>query len=249
MVPAHDGLRIYTEGQWSVPGVPAHDYMGFVPSDDGFYSSGHPDPTSNLVNPLGLIKSTDGGKTLVRLGFEGESDFHLMAVGYENHAIYVGNPAPNSALQPGIHYSQDDGQTWQQSALHGVTAQPIQMAVHPRDANTVALATEEGLLLSTDYGDSFASAGEGGTVTAVTFYPNGQSLLFGYQTLFSYDLATQQVTALPAPAIAADDAISYLAVNPAQPDEIALATFNRDIYLSQDGGNTWRSIAEDGMAR
>lgn len=246
VVPAHDGLRIYAEGQWSTPAVPAHDYMGFVPSDDGFYSSGHPDPASTLVNPLGLIKSVDGGKTLVRLGFEGESDFHMMAVGYANHTIYVGNPAPNSALQPGIYYSLDEGQTWQQSALQGVTASPIQIAVHPVDANVVALATEAGLLLSTDFGNTFTPAGEEGTVTAVTFHPEGQTLLFGYQALYLYDLASQQVTALSPPTIAPEDAISYIAVNPVNPDVIALATFARDIYLSEDGGQTWRPIVQAG---
>ncbi|MGH2535886.1 MAG: F510_1955 family glycosylhydrolase, partial [Candidatus Promineifilaceae bacterium] len=99
-VPAHDGLRLFSDGQWQIPDAPAHDYMGYAPADDGFYSSGHPHPSSGLVNPLGLVKSTDGGQTLTRLGFEGESDFHLMGVGYQNHAIYVVNPRANSRLAP-----------------------------------------------------------------------------------------------------------------------------------------------------
>jgi hypothetical protein len=248
-VPAHDGLRVYADGKWSVPDVMAHDYMGYTPSSDGFYSSGHPDPSSGLVNPFGLVKSTDGGKTLVNLGFSGETDFHFMAVGYQNHAIYVGNPAANSQLQPGIYYSLDDDKTWQPSALQGLTAQPIQMAVHPLEANVVAMATEDGLFLSTDYGNSFARIGEGGTVSAVAFAPDGKTLLYGYQQLSSYDLSAQQSIALSPPTMAAEDAIGYIAVNPVRPDEIALATFGKDIYLAQDDGQTWTQIVDDGKAR
>jgi WD40 repeat protein len=248
IVPAHDGLRSYADGKWQSPDVPAHDYMGFTPASDGFYSSGHPDPLSGLVNPFGLVKSTDGGQTLIQLGFEGETDFHFMAVGYQNHAIYVGNPAANSQLQPGIHYSLDDGKTWQQSTLQGLTAQPIQMVVHPLEANVVALATEDGVFLSTDHGNSFTRIGERGPVSAVAFNPDGKSLLFGYQQVSSYDLASQQMTALPSPTLAAEDAIGYIAANPVRLDEIALATFSKDIYLSSDRGQSWTQIVDDGNA-
>lgn len=248
IIPAHDGLRLYIDGQWQIPDVPAHDYMGFSASNDGFYSSGHPNPSAGLVNPFGLVKSTDGGQTLVKLGFEGETDFHLMAVGYNNHAIYVANPAANSKLPPGVHYSLDDGETWQQSNLQGITAQPIQMAVHPTEANRVALATEGGLFLSEDYGDSFEQVGEPGVVTALTFTPNGDTLLFGLNQLFAYSLAEQQITPLPTPPMTADDAISNIAVNPARPDEIALATYSKNIYLSADGGQNWTQIAAAGKA-
>lgn len=246
VVPAHDGLRVFANGKWSVPDTPAHDYMGYTPVDEGFYSSGHPHPSSGLVNPFGLVKSTDGGETLERLGFEGESDFHLMGVGYENHAIYVLNPATNSRLAAGMHVSLDDGQTWQMCTAQGLSARPFQIAVHPTEANQVAVATEAGLYLSTDYGDSFVRIGSNAPVTAVAFHPDGQTLLFGANQLSTYDLASEQVTAVPTPAVAADDTIGYIAVNPVQSEEIALATFSKDIYLSPDGGQTWQQIAEDG---
>lgn len=247
-VAAHEGLRAFADGEWLVPDLPVHDYMGYSATDEGFYSSGHPGPSSKLANPLGLVKSTDAGKTLETLGFAGESDFHLMAAGYYNHAIYVLNPQPNLMLSPGLHYSLDDGETWQQSALEGLAAQPFAMAVHPTEAATVALGTEDGLLLSTDYGNTFAPVAAAGTpVTAVSFSPEGETLLYGYQTLQNFDLANQQSSSLPIPAIVGDDAVSYLAVNPAKPDTLALATFNRDIYLSQDGGQDWQPIAQAGQ--
>ncbi len=246
LVPAHDGFRVYAEGAWQTPALPVHDYMGYAPTSDGFYSSGHPGPSSQLVNPLGLVKSTDGGKTLDTLGFEGESDFHLMGVGYYNHAIYIINPAPNSKLQVGLFHSLDDGKRWEPSAARGVTTQPIQIAVHPRDATIVALTTDGGLFLSSDYGGSFERIGPADVVTTASFSPDGQHLYFGSSLLSSYDLASKEVRPMQSPPLAAADAIGYVAVNPVNPQDVAIATLGRDIFRSTNSGQTWKQIAKSG---
>jgi len=246
IVPAHDGLRIYTNGGWQESDVPAHDYMGYSPADTGFYSSGHPAPGSGLVNPLGLVKSADGGRTLTRLGLEGESDFHLMGVGYFSHAIYVFNPATNARLPVGMSVTLDDGQTWQLCALNGVTANPYQIAVHPTEAGVVALATEGGLFLSTDFGNTFTLVSPPELVTAAAFTPDGTSLMFGGTQLKAYDLASKQITIHTIPPLDDEEALTNLAINPQTLDEIALATSRIDIYLSSDSGQTWRQIASNG---
>ncbi|HWQ12103.1 MAG TPA: hypothetical protein VNL77_04850 [Roseiflexaceae bacterium] len=243
-VAAHDGLRVYADGAWRRPDGPRHDYMGFAPVADGFYSSGHPAPGSGLPNPLGLIKSGDAGRTIATLAFQGESDFHLMAAGYRSGAIYVVNPAPNSRLGAGLFYTLDAGATWKQSAARGLSAAPVQLAVHPTDPAVVALASEQGLLLSTDHGDSFAPVGPAGPVSAAAFTPDGARLLYGLTSLSAYDLASRQVVTLDAPALGAEDAIAYLAVNPVRPDEVTLATYGLDIYLSR--GGAWEQIARQG---
>ena len=244
-VPAHDGIVVYQNGRWEVSNLPVHDYMGYSAVNDGFYSSGHPGSGSNLVNPLGLIRSTDGGQTITRLSFEGESDFHLMSVGYRNHAIYVLNPSPNSRLSAGLHYSLDDGQTWEQSAGQGISGNPIQIAVHPTEAQTIALAAAGGLFMSNDYGDTFTRVGEITPISAAAFDPDGGRLLFGYQSLYAYALATGQITSFQSPALTGEDALNYIALNP-QSEQIALATFNRNTYFSQNDGQTWEQIAEEG---
>ena len=78
-IPSHNGLAVHSDGRWSMAPGPAHDYMGFSATQQFFYSSGHPAPNLGLVDPFGLIRSKDGGKTWDKLGLEGESDFHLLA--------------------------------------------------------------------------------------------------------------------------------------------------------------------------
>ena len=182
------------------------------------------------------------------MGFEGETDFHLMSVGYRSHVIYVLNPSPNSRLSSGLYYSLDDGQTWEQSAGQGISGRPIQIAVHPSEPQTVALAAEGGLFLSNDYGGTFTRVGDTAPVSAAAFDPDGGRLLFGYQSLYAYDMATAQAASFTSPAITGNDAISYVAVS-ALSTQIALATFNKNIYLSQNDGQEWEQIAVEGIGR
>lgn len=247
-VPAHYGLVVFGDNRWHIPDLPVNDYMGYTPVDEGFYSSGHPGVGTDLINPLGLVKSTDGGRTLTTLDFSGETDFHVLGVGYKNHAIYILNPSPNSKLSAGMHYSLDDGTTWQPCRAERMPSEVLQIAVHPINANIVAVATPNGVFLSYDYGATFETIGQNVPVAAVAFDPSGESLFFGYQTLHKYSLATEQTETLSTPAFAPEDGISYIAVNPVS-DEIVFATFSKDIYLSQDTGQTWEQIAQQGVGR
>jgi hypothetical protein len=47
----------------------------------------------------------------------------------------------------------------------------------------------------------------------------------------------------------ARDAVAYIAQNPARRDELAIATFRRNVYVSADRGRNWRQIATEGQAR
>lgn len=247
IVPAHDGLVMYENGQWRVPDAPVNDYMGYAPADDGFYSSGHPGLDTKLVNPLGLVKSSDLGKTLTTLAFEGESDFHMMAVGYTSHAIYVVNTSPNSKLGVGLSYSLDDAATWTQSNAQGLTGQLVQLAAHPLQANVIAAVTQDGSFLSTDHGQTFERLAGVDRPTAATLTPDGRAVLFGSANLQSYNIGDKQVTPLGAPSIAADDAISNIAVN-SKSGEIAIATLAKHVFVTNDRGQTWKQIAKAGEA-
>src|SRR3954469_16480971 len=140
MIPSHLGLAIYENGKWSKAPGPEHDYMGFAATASAIYSSGHPAAGSALVNPFGLLRSRDGGKTWDKLTLEGESDFHVMAAGWNTNAVYVWNPAPNSRMRAaGLHYTRNDGFSWARAAATGLAGEARAISVHPADAASLAI--------------------------------------------------------------------------------------------------------------
>ena len=252
MIPSHFGLAIYENGKWSKAPGPQHDYMGFSATSKHIYSSGHPATGSGLVNPFGLLRSQDGGKTWDKLGLEGESDFHVMATSWNTNAVYVWNAAPNSRMKRvGLHYTVNDGFSWVAADAKGLEGNPYALAVHPDDAKSVALATPNGVFESSDFGQSFAkvAAGQG---TAIFFDLDGKHLWYGsYDTaphLARASLKGGPMTQFRLPPLT-KDAVSFIAQNPLRRDEYAIATFNRNVYVSGDGGKSWRAIAERGEAK
>lgn len=248
IVAAHDGTRVWKDGRWQIPVTPAHDYMGYAPTDDGFYSSGHPAPGASLPNPLGLVKSTDGGQTLTSLSAQGERDFHVLGVGYTSHAIYALNPQASGAIAAGIAMSRDDGKTWTQVPVRGLPAAPLTIAVHATDTQVVAFATDTGLWLSTDGGQTVNPLLGTTVTTAATWSVQDGRLWSAGATLQVYDPTSQTQTQVPLPDRAAPGSISALAINPTDPTDIVLATTARTIYRSPDNGQSWTTLVQAGRA-
>jgi hypothetical protein len=251
MIPSHHGLAVYREGKWAKAPGPEHDYMGFSATSKNLYSSGHPDRRSGLANPFGLIRSRDGGKTWDKLGLEGETDFHLLAAGWNSNAIYVWNPSPSSRMKAaGLHYTLNEGFMWKRAAALGLSGEPHALAVHPDDVATVALATSVGLFLSRDAGERFAKAAPGQGL-AVFFDLDGVQLWYGAFEGGARLMRVPLGAGPPVPLALPDlekDAVAYIAQNPARRREYAIATFGRSVFLSPDGGQTWKQIAKRGAA-
>lgn len=252
MIPSHHGLALYEDGRWSNAPGPRHDYMGFAATAGAIYSSGHPAPGTGLVNPFGLLRSRDAGTTWERLVLEGESDFHLLAAGWNSGAIYVLNERPNSRMRnAGLHFTTSEGFAWVRAEGKALTGEPRALAAHPNDPRLVAVATADGVFESTDAGRSFArvAPAEG---TALFYDLDGHHLWYG-----RYDgqprLARAPLRGGPTAQVALpplrEDAVAYISQNPARRGEYAIATFRRSVYLSNDGGRNWRSIAHEGSAR
>jgi hypothetical protein len=254
MIPSHHGLAVYQNGKWSKAPGPQHDYMGFSATAKHLYSSGHPAPGSGLVNPFGLIRSKDGGRTWDKLGLEGETDFHLLATSWNTNAIYVWNPAPSSRMKAaGLHFTLNDGFAWKRASMKGLSGEPRAIAVHPDDPAIVALPTSEGLYLSLDSGERFVKADAGtGEGLSAFFDLEGKFLWYG---AFDGQARLRRVPRGGGAALQVrlpplkNDAVAYIAQNPARKMEYAIATFERSVYLSKDTGESWKQIADRGTVK
>jgi hypothetical protein len=253
MIPSHHGLAVYEKGRWAMAPGPQHDYMGFTATAKYLYSSGHPAQGSGLVNPFGVIRSRDGGRTWDKLGLEGETDFHLLATGWNSNAIYVWNPAPSSRMRkPGLHYTVNEGFAWKPAQAAGLQGEPHALAVHPDQSATVAVATSKGVYVSRDSGERFAPVIERTEGLAAFFDLDGKHLwastFDGRPQLARLPLAGGANTQVMLPRLT-DDAIAYIAQNPAARNEYAIATFARSVYLSKDAGRSWLQIANRGKTQ
>ena len=249
-IPMHHGLAIYSGSQWTKAPGPEHDYMGFASTRVFFYSSGHPAPGSSLQNPLGLIKSKDGGQTWEPLGLAGEADFHLLATSYHTNTVYVFNAAPNSRMpQLGLYYTTDDGKQWRAAKGAGLVGSPVSLAVHPTQNKVVAVGTRSGVYLSQDSGASFQRLTDVTQVLAVCFAFDGPYLWVssfdGNPVVIRLQWQTRQTEPVALPAME-QDAVTYMAHNPVNTQEWAMATYKRDVYVSSDHGQTWQQIAKAG---
>lgn len=253
LMASHHGLFSYDQKKWGKPEGQTIDLMGFTSTENAVYSSGHPGGDSDLPNPVGIIKSSDQGKTWKPLAFHGESDFHLMTAGYRTSALYVANEHPNSKLQTGIYVTEDEGQTWKPLTLRGITGNIITMAAHPTQTNTFSLATTQGLFLSHDQGSTFKAILGNQGITAIYFdILNPQNAwVASYQTkpvFMKVDLRTSKATPIDLPILDQDDQILSIAQNPTDSNQLAFATMKNHVYITSDQGKNWHQIIKDGQS-
>ncbi len=138
----HDGLFRYDgagEPQQVGPGM---DLMGFTVAGPGrYHASGHPEPGSDLPEPMGLITSTDAGATWSEVSRGGVSDFHALTT--VDGAVFGFDGALRTSA---------DGKAW--STLSPPVT-PFALAGAP--GSPLVLATsEDGLVRSVDAGATWS---------------------------------------------------------------------------------------------
>lgn len=244
-VATHVGLvRGRNDRYWELIGTDQSDFMGFSlhpTQQQVMYSSGHPrvgQPPRNGL--LGLRRSIDGGQTWQPIEFFGEKDLHSIAVSpVDPYRIYVWD---GEALLR----SDDAGASWTipkmtnlgfstNSFENGVNA--LQPDLEQR--NTLLAATNKGLYVSHDAGESWAvvppfteqhiSAIGSNTTTILAFSSDGQ--------LFIKDSAGIDWLAIEhdLPEIIIDITASSL-------PNVWYAVSSKAIYKSQNGGINWTLI-------
>lgn len=155
LVGTHEGLyqlQVDADGSTTAVGPLGgldFDPMGFTIAEGTAYASGHPGPATPVsfgTPNLGLITSTDLGKSWTNVSLTGLTDFHGLAVmtavdGLPH--VFGLDPA-----KPRIQRSMDGGLTWSDGAE--LVARDILVV-----DTTLYATTPEGLAISEDDGMSF----------------------------------------------------------------------------------------------
>lgn len=155
---AYDGERLLIgthQGLWAqAPGQKpeqvsraSFDVMGFTRADDRWLASGHPGPGMKAAADLGLLQSTDRGRTWDEVSLGGEVDFHRLVT---SGAVVVGVNAHDGRLLR----SDDGGQTWADLGTAGL----YDVVISPTDPSLLVGTTPDGPVRSTDGGATFTPA-------------------------------------------------------------------------------------------
>lgn len=147
LLATHDGLFDVTkEPATRFPATrlgPGNDFTGFTAdrTDGVLLASGHPGNGSSLPDPVGLIRSEDGGQTWQAVSRQGKSDFHALTVTKSGIVAFDGSLR-----------TSPDGRTW---TTIGLTFLPAALAGHP-DTDIVLATASDGVRRSTDGGKTWA---------------------------------------------------------------------------------------------
>lgn len=255
LAPSHTGLAVYEDGVWWEASGPIQGFSGFSVTDRAIYASGHSRPgVPSAHEPVGLIRSADGGRTWQPLApaLAGMADFRLLAAGYRSNAIYVLNARQNPAMPAqGIYVTHDEGKTWRRAAARRLEGEIHGLAAHPREPGTVAVATGRGLYVSRDAGENFRRLDGREPATSVAFDLDGERVRYARalsnQVVESLlDGKGRRALRLPPLKL---DYVTCLAQNPKDERVLAFATRHRNIYMTNDGGASWRQITAEAELR
>jgi hypothetical protein len=145
LVGTHDGLWAQAPGsQPEQVSAESFDVMGFARGDDRSLASGHPGEGMDAPGDLGLLESTDAGRTWTEVSLGGEVDFHRLAT---SGAVVVGISAHDGRLLR----SEDAGSSWSDLG----TPQLFDLAIDPADPAVIVATTPDGPARSTDGGGTF----------------------------------------------------------------------------------------------
>ena len=157
LLATHEGLFRYgPEGPQRVG--PIIDLMGFTVAGPGhYYASGHPNAVLDLPQPLGLVETTDAGRTWSVLSRGGESDFHTLTQAGDTLLAF------DNQLR-----RTKDRRSWTTGSL---PAEPRTLAADP-DGRTTLATTENGLMKSEDQAATWNTVEAAPTLLLVAWASN-----------------------------------------------------------------------------
>ena len=228
LVLTHEGLfELVGENDMKLVGKDRIDVMGFTSLGKVLVASGHPAIGSKMPNPIGLVKSLDGGLTWKAISLVGKVDFHFLEG--------AGSDLYGADSQTGkFMYSADSGQTWRTLGTNSFT----DIAVSPEiPAMAIAIKNSE-LLLTRNAFESTTKIKNSLKITQIEWRKSGLYALSG-KTLYKSTNSGKTWTKL-------NTFKGVLGILSAS-DQLMLVTVGPDIYTSTNSGESFKKIFQSGL--
>jgi len=224
LVLTHEGLfELVGKNEMKLVGKEKIDVMGFTSLGKVLFASGHPSVGSKMPNPIGLVKSIDGGLSWKAVSLVGKVDFHFLEG--------AGSDLYGADSQTGnLIYSADSGKTWKSLGTNTFT----DIAVSP-DMPAMAIAINNSELLLTE--NAFKSTTKiknNLKITQIEWRNSGLYALSGTSLYMSSDLGNtwkKLNTFKGVPGILSAS------------DQLMLVTVGSDIYTSSNAGKKFTRVS------
>ena len=206
------------------------DTMGFaVAGPDLFLGSGHPDLRDDLPPLLGLIESSDAGRSWTPISLLGEADFHALRV---SGSRVVGYDAGRGRVMA----SDDGGREW--TSL-GNPGELVDLALDPDDPTRIVATGGTGVITTTDEGATWTRLPADADILA---WPVADAL---------YGFSADGEVAVSRDRGASWERVGDLGGEPAAAtatgrDTLIVALHDGRIVSSEDGGASWAEGAWSG---
>ena len=224
LVLTHEGLfELVGKNDMKLVGKERIDVMGFVSLGDVLVASGHPAVGSTTPNPIGVIKSVDGGLTWKSISLSGKVDFHYLE---GSGSDFYGADSQTGKLM----YSADSGVTWNTLGANTFT----DIAVSPMKSGTAIAIKDSELLLTQNAFKTSRKIESSLKITQVEWRKSGLYALSGnslYKSTNSGKTWIKQSILKGAPGILSAS------------DQLMLVTVGSDIYTSKNKGKSFTKIS------
>ena len=224
LVLTHEGLyELVGKNNMKLVGKEKIDVMGFTTLGKELFASGHPAESSKMPNPIGLVKSIDGGSTWKTVSLVGKVDFHFLEG--------AGTDLYGSDSQSGnLMYSPDSGKTWKYLGTNTFT----DIAVSPKMPGMALAIKNSELLLTKNAFKATTKIKNSPKITQIEWRKSGLYGLSG-KTLFKSTNSGKTWTELNT----FQGALGILSAS----DQLMLVTVGPDIYTSTNSGESFKKIS------
>ncbi|MCF8552806.1 MAG: hypothetical protein K9G01_04415 [Candidatus Planktophila sp.] len=224
LVLTHEGLyELAGKNNMKLVGKEKIDVMGFASLGNVLIASGHPAAGSKMPNPIGVMKSLDGGLTWKPISLVGKVDFHFLEG--------AGSDLYGADSQTGkLLYSADSGKTWRDIGVNTFA----DIAVSPKISGMAIAIKDSELLLTEQAFKSTTKIKSTLKSTQIEWLKSGLYGLSGsslYKSTNSGKTWKKLSTFKGVPGILSAS------------DQLMLVTVGSDIYTSNNEGKSFRKIS------